>query len=70
MSKNEWHKCSHLLLISGIGVGKMPEQEPFFLPDLDPKTDDHERDSQKATQTADFDGRADTAPTARVRGPA
>ncbi len=50
VSKDKWHKDFHLLLISGIGVRKMPEQEPFLLLELDPETDANHNDPQKTTK--------------------
>lgn len=57
-SKDEWHQRLHLFLVSWIIVGKMPQQEPFFLREFDPKTDGDHRDGQTAVQLAVGDGRA------------
>ena len=38
----------HLLLIHGILIRKVPQQKPFFLPELDPESRRHQRQGQPA----------------------
>ena len=57
---DERHECLHPFLIIRIFVGEMPQHEPFFLFELDPKANANHPQTQEATEPADFDARAET----------